>query len=143
MVRARVDRLLAMGEALAAAELLTVLPPSPAGEELDDLRVASMLAADQVAPGCGIVDQVTEETAPWPAARLVCAALQGDDARVELLLSLMAEQARGATLLELLILLEGRPAAAAPLALRAALSGLRSLGLDADARAVAAAGLVG
>ena len=55
----------------------------------------------------------------------------------------MAEQARGATLLELLILLEGRPAAAAPLALRAALAGLRSLGLDADARAVAAAGLVG
>ena len=298
VVRARVDRLLAMGEALAAAELLTVLPPSPAGEELDDLRVAAMLAADQVAPGCGIVDQVTDETAPWPAARLVCAALQGDDARVELLLSLMAErgqpadpllaslanavgsservalrepppadplllpllrraplqpqpraiadappaarqalvenptipaglappaaepgvlpaypgldgrapadwqqalravpapvrprwlaaldglgagpvdaalaempaaattlqggkvdlvawrgleqameeQARGATLLELLILLEGRPAAAAPLALRAALSGLRSLGLDADARAVAAAGLVG
>jgi hypothetical protein len=298
VVRARVDRLLAMGEALAAAELLTVLPPSPAGEELDDLRVAAMLAADQVAPGCGIVDQVTEETAPWPAARLVCAALQGDDARVELLLSLMAErgqpadpllaslanavgnservvlrepppadplllpllrraplqpqpraiadappaarqalvenptipaglappaaepgvlpafpgldgrapadwqealravpapvrprwlaaldglgagpvdaalaempaaattlqggkvdlvawrgleqameeQARGATLLELLILLEGRPAAAAPLALRAALSGLRSLGFDADARAVAAAGLVG
>jgi hypothetical protein len=298
VVRARVDRLLAMGEALAAAELLTVLPPSPAGEELDDLRVAAMLAADQVAPGCGIVDQVTEETAPWPAARLVCAALQGDDARVELLLSLMAErgqpadpllaslanavgnservvlrepppadplllpllrraplqpqpraiadappaarqalvenptipaglappaaepgvlpaypgldgrapadwqealravpapvrprwlaaldglgagpvdaalaempaaattlqggkvdlvawrgleqameeQARGATLLEILILLEGRPAAAAPLALRAALSGLRSLGLDADARAVAAAGLVG
>ena len=299
VVRARVDRLLAMGEALAAAELLTVLPPSPAGEELDDLRVAAMLAADQVAPGCGIVDQVTDETAPWPAARLVCAALQGDDARVELLLSLMTErgqpadpllaslanavgsservalrepppadplllpllrraplqpqpraiadappaaapgpgartrpsrpgsprrrpspacsppiqastaarpptgsrpcapcrhrcgragsppstvwaqarstrhwrrcrlpprrcqggkvdlvawrgleqameeQARGATLLELLILLEGRPAAAAPLALRAALSGLRSLGLDADARAVAAAGLVG
>jgi hypothetical protein len=298
VVRARVDRLLAMGEAAAAAELLATLPPLPAGEELDDLRVAALLAADQVEPGCGIVDQVTDETAPWPEARLVCAALRDDDARVELLLSLMAErgqradpllaslagavggtervalrepppadplllpllrraplqpqaravaeaspavrqalaqnpnvpaglappaaepgvlpaypgldgrapadwqqalravpapvrprwlaaldglgvgpvdaalaempatvtalqggkvdlaawrgleqameeQARGATLLEALVLLDGRPAAAAPLALRAALAGLRLLGLDADARAVAAAGLVG
>jgi hypothetical protein len=55
----------------------------------------------------------------------------------------MAEGARGATLLELLILLDGRPAEAAPLALRAALAALRALGLEADARAVAAAGLVG
>lgn len=296
VVRARVDRLLAMGEAAQAAELLAGLPPLPAEEELDDLRVAALLAADQVEPACGIVDQVTAETARWPDARLVCAALRGDEARVELLLSLMAERgqaadpllaslagavggservslrepppadplllpllrrapiqpqpravreappaaraalaqnpaipaglappaaepgvlpaypgldgripadwqeamravpapvrprwlaaldglglgppdavlaemppvaltggrvdlaawrgleralregARGGTLLELLILLDGRPAEAAPLALRAALAGLRALGLDPEARAVAAAGLVG
>ena len=50
---------------------------------------------------------------------------------------------RGLALLDLLTLLDGRPAEAAPLALRAAVAALRGLRLEADARAVAAAGLAG
>jgi hypothetical protein len=52
-------------------------------------------------------------------------------------------EARGLVLLDLLTLLDGRPTEAAPLALRASLAALRGLGLEEDARAVAADGLAG
>ncbi|MGD9508090.1 MAG: hypothetical protein AB7X49_06010, partial [Geminicoccaceae bacterium] len=48
------------------------------------------------------------------------------------------DEQRGGLLLHLLLLLDGRPEEAAPVTLRRALDGLLALGLDQDAKALAA-----
>jgi hypothetical protein len=121
VLAARVERLLAMGEAQAAADLLGQAP-DPGSAALAPTRVATLLAADRVEPACAQVERAVApppgggdgEDRFWAEARLVCAALGGDDARVELGLSLLAERGRPADpLLASLLLAAGdgaRPA---------------------------------
>jgi hypothetical protein len=110
-----------MGEAQAAADLLGQAP-DPGSAALAPTRVATLLAADRVEPACAQVERAVApppgggdgEDRFWAEARLVCAALGGDDARVELGLSLLAERGRPADpLLASLLLAAGdgaRPA---------------------------------
>jgi hypothetical protein len=64
VLAARVERLLAMGEAQAAADLLGQAP-DPGSAALAPTRVATLLAADRVEPACA---QVERAVAPPPAA---------------------------------------------------------------------------
>ncbi|HEX6015855.1 MAG TPA: hypothetical protein VFY87_29460 [Geminicoccaceae bacterium] len=89
----RVDRLLAMAEPDAALELLVLVPEGSRGAEVEARRLLARLAADQVEPACGEVETRASVDPPWPRARIVCAALAGDAAAVELGLDLL--DARG------------------------------------------------
>ena len=89
-VRARVDRLVAMGEPAAAVDLLDTLPDK--GAAFGPLRATALLAADRVDEACGLADQAGGEDPGWAEVLLVCAALRGDRAKADLLLGLAAEQ---------------------------------------------------
>jgi hypothetical protein len=89
----RVDRLLAMAEADAALELLALVPEGSHGPKVEALWLLARLAADQVEPACAAAEAQAGVDPPWPRARIVCAALAGDAATVELGLDLL--EARG------------------------------------------------
>jgi hypothetical protein len=89
----RVDRLLAMAAPEAALELLALVPEGSQGAEVEARRLLARLAADQVEPACAAAEGWTGVDPPWPRARIVCAALAGDAAKVELGLDLL--EARG------------------------------------------------
>jgi hypothetical protein len=96
-----------MGEAGAAAELLTSLPDTAEGD-LDSLRLQTLFAADQTDAACDLADRLTDDDPTVDRARLVCAGIVRDPARVALLLSVAAE--RGQTvdpLLSSLLLASG------------------------------------
>lgn len=92
VLRARSGRLIAMGEAEAAADLLALAPDGEAGLALP--KAEALLAADRIEPGCALVDAAAADDAVWDGARLACAAIRGDAARVELDLALQAERGR-------------------------------------------------
>lgn len=119
VLTARVGRLLAMGESQAAAELLGQVP-DPGSAALAPTRAAALLAADRVEPACTLVDRAEGEERFWAEARLVCAALRGDTARLTLGLSLLAEQGRPAGPLLSSLLLASGGAGQPPVALREA-----------------------
>lgn len=126
VLTARVGRLLAMGESQAAAELLGQVP-DPGSAALAPTRAAALLAADRVEPACALVDRSPGDGGGgdsdrfWAEARLVCAALRGDPARLTLGLSLLAEQGRPAgPLLSSLLLASGGGTGQPPVTLREA-----------------------
>ena len=85
----RLDRLLAMGDAATALELLAQVPDGGKGPELEVRRLQARLAADQIEPACAAAKAQAVAAAPWPEARIVCAALARDMASVELGLDLL------------------------------------------------------
>lgn len=89
----RVDRLLAMAEPVAALDLLALVPEGSQGPEVEARRLQARLAADQIEPACAMVGAQAGTEAPWPQARVVCAALAKDASAVQLGLDLL--DARG------------------------------------------------
>ncbi|MFZ1427225.1 MAG: hypothetical protein WAS21_10690 [Geminicoccaceae bacterium] len=89
----RVDRLLAMAEPAAALDLLALVPEGPPEPELESRRLQARFALGQVEPACATSQAVESAVSPWPQARIVCAALAGDAAAVQLGLDLL--DARG------------------------------------------------
>ena len=81
----RAARLLAMGEAATALELLDATPPAPG---LDALRLRAGLAAGKTEAACAAA--TTMDGSPWLEARLVCAALARDAVAVDLALERLA-----------------------------------------------------
>ena len=79
----RVDRLLAMGEAATALELLAQAPPGSA-PDLDALRLRARFAAGQAASACESLGDSSADASPWAEAKVVCAALARDATAVEL-----------------------------------------------------------
>ncbi len=89
----RVDRLLAMAEPTAALDLLALVPEGPPKPEIEARRLQARFALGQVEPGCASAQAAESAVSPWPQARIVCAALAGDAAAVQLGLDLL--DARG------------------------------------------------
>lgn len=89
----RVDRLLAMAEPAAALDLLALVPEGPPAPEIEARRLQARFALGQVEPACAMSQSVESAVSPWPQARIVCAALAGDAAAVQLGLDLL--DARG------------------------------------------------
>ena len=85
----RLDRLLAMGDPATALELLAQVPDGGKGPELEVRRLQARLAAGQIEPACAAAKAQAVAAAPWPEARIVCAALARDMASVELGLDLL------------------------------------------------------
>ncbi|MFL5331772.1 MAG: hypothetical protein ACJ8H8_01000 [Geminicoccaceae bacterium] len=85
----RLDRLLAMGEAATTLQLLAQVPEGTKGPELEARRLQARFAAGQVEPACAAANAPMVADAPWPEARIVCAALAGDMPSVELGLDLL------------------------------------------------------
>jgi hypothetical protein len=85
----RLDRLLAMGEGATALQLLAQVQDGTKGPELELRRLQARFAAGQVEPACAAAKAQMVADAPWPEARIVCAALAGDMASVELGLDLL------------------------------------------------------
>ena len=81
----RAARLLAMGEAATALELLEATPPTP---EFDALRLRAGLAAGRTETACATA--TATDGSPWLEARLVCAGLARDVAAVDLALERLA-----------------------------------------------------
>ena len=79
----RVDRLLAMGEAETASELLAQAPPAPSAE-FDALRLRARFATGQASPACEAAGAAPTSGSPWAEAAVVCAALARDATAVEL-----------------------------------------------------------
>lgn len=88
----RVERLLAMGEADAALEVLALIPDGSEGLEVEALRLRARLAADRIEEACTAADTSTATGEPWPEARLLCAALRRDVPAVALALDLFRER---------------------------------------------------
>ena len=85
LLEVRLGRLLAMGEAETALQVLASAPePLPPG--LAALHLRAQLASGAVKPACEAVVGRTEESSPWPEAQLVCAALARDGTATELAL---------------------------------------------------------
>ena len=95
LLAARVERLLAMGEAATAADLLAGAP-EPLSADLASLRVAAQLASGATQPACAAVAGQAEESSPWPEAQMVCAALGRDGTATELALDRLAAIGRPA-----------------------------------------------
>ncbi|MFO1075299.1 MAG: hypothetical protein U1E17_21915 [Geminicoccaceae bacterium] len=93
LLAVRLDRLLAMAAPEAALDLLAALPPERLTPELRARQVLAGLAADRSQAACATAAAEPATAAPWPQARLVCAALAGDPRGVELGLDLLT--ARG------------------------------------------------
>ena len=89
LLLARIDRLLAMAEPAAAQQLLELVPEGAAGPEVAVRRLRAALAAGHTQPACEAAQAQAALTPPWPAARIVCAALANDAAAVQLDLDLL------------------------------------------------------
>ncbi|MGE3290694.1 MAG: hypothetical protein AB7O95_04820 [Geminicoccaceae bacterium] len=85
LLGSRIERLLAMGEAETALEVLAGAPEPPS-PDLAALRVQAQLASGAVKPACEAVAGRPDEGPPWPEAELVCAALARDGTATELAL---------------------------------------------------------
>lgn len=85
----RVDRLLAMGEAETALELLALAPPA-AAPDLDALRLRAQFAAGQATPACETLGTAPAQNSPWAEVGVVCAALARDAMAVEIALDRFA-----------------------------------------------------
>ena len=79
----RAERLLAMGAAETALELLAQ-DPGPAPPKRAALELRARLAAGRTAEACATVAALSTDASPWPEAAVVCAALAGDATAVEL-----------------------------------------------------------
>lgn len=143
LLLARVDRLLAMAEPAAAQQLLELVPDGAAGPEVTVRRLWAALAAGQTQPACEAARAQAALTPPWPAARIVCAALAHDPAAVQLDLDLL--ESRGETIDSTLAGLARAAAAGERFTLPPALPNdalllplLRTVQLDVDPGTVAA-----
>ena len=81
----RADRLLAMGEAETALELLA-LAPSPPSPDLHAMRLRAQFAAGQATAVCETLATAPAQGSPWAEAMVVCASIAGDATAVELAL---------------------------------------------------------
>lgn len=88
----RVERLLAMAEAQAALDLLGLVPADSESDEIADLRLRALFAADRVEEACAMAQAGDAPRSPWAEARIVCAALTADTAAVELGLEVLVER---------------------------------------------------
>lgn len=91
----RADRLLAMGEAATALELLALAPTAPS-PELDTLRLRARMATGETGPVCESLPAAAERAATWLRAAVVCAALAGNATAVEIALDRVAAADSGA-----------------------------------------------
>jgi hypothetical protein len=87
----RAARLLAMGEAATALELLAAAPPS-AGPELEALRLRAGFAAGKTEPACASAEAAAGQGSSWLEAAVVCAVLARDVTAVELGLDRLASE---------------------------------------------------
>jgi hypothetical protein len=89
LLAGRIERLLAMGEAETALQVLAGAP-EPLTPELAALRLRAQLAAGATRPACETVGGRPDERSPWPEAQAVCAALARDGTATELALDRIA-----------------------------------------------------
>ena len=82
---ARIERLIGMGEAATALEILASAPV-PLSPVLGALQLAAQMAAGAIKPACDAAAGRADDAAPWPEAGAVCAALAHDATAVELAL---------------------------------------------------------
>ncbi|MFO1050187.1 MAG: hypothetical protein U1E52_20090 [Geminicoccaceae bacterium] len=92
---ARIERLIAMGEAAVALEILSSAPV-PLSAVLGDLQLAAQMATGATKPACDAAAGRADDASPWPEARVACAALAHDATAVELALDRLGALGRGA-----------------------------------------------
>ena len=82
----RIDRLIGMGAADDAAALADLIPDGQRTPATDDAALGAWLAADRLDRACPFADAGQRQERLWVEARIVCAAVQGDAGRADLLL---------------------------------------------------------
>lgn len=91
LFQARVDGLLARGGATGALELLRGLPPAAMAERRRAVFEAALLAG-RVEEACASVQGLGESDTYTAAARLTCALLMSEEARAQVLASVLRER---------------------------------------------------
>lgn len=94
VLRARLKQLLAMNDYEAVLDILSQLPAAYETAALQHLAVDALLAADRLEEACAIVAKVqaSAEAGEFSRHHLLCLAVQGKDAELQVALGLLAEK---------------------------------------------------